>query len=106
MGGPIVKLDFVANDVVVASSDRSGEIFPAIVGLTLKHKGAWTNPPAGFSRILARAKVHDTNVESGAVGIWIGEPVYVGVVATDPFRPENARPGLGKDSQGPALMVG
>ncbi len=114
MGGPIVKLDFVANDVVVASSDRSGEIFPAIVGLTLKHKAAWTNPPAGFSRILARAKVRDTNVESGAIGIWVGMPVYIGVIAADPLAGEGtpANPGTfrilrsaGPDAR-PELKVG
>ncbi|KAB2654549.1 MAG: hypothetical protein DVB31_16530 [Verrucomicrobia bacterium] len=94
-GGPIVRVDFVANDVVVASSDLSGQPFPAVIGLTVRHKAVWTNPPAGFSRLQARATVRGAAVASAVATVGVGEAAWVGVVATDPFAGEGtpANPG-------------
>ncbi len=55
IGGPITVVDFLADGVVVATSDLSGQIFPAIVGLTVEHTATWANPPPGVHVIVAQA---------------------------------------------------
>lgn len=47
MGGPLTLVEFLADGVVVARSDRSGDIFPTVIGLKVLHRAVWETPTTG-----------------------------------------------------------
>ena len=55
LGPPITQVEFLANGVVVAVSDRSGEVFPQVIGLEVTHQAVWYTPSSGVSVFKARA---------------------------------------------------
>lgn len=55
MGGPLTLVEFLADGVIVARSDRSGDIFPAVIGLKVLHRAVWENPSLGVHVLEARA---------------------------------------------------
>lgn len=55
MGGPLTLVEFLADGVIVARSDRSGDIFPAVIGLKVLHRAIWETPSPGVHVLEARA---------------------------------------------------
>jgi hypothetical protein len=73
MGGPLTVMDFLADGVVVARSDRSGEVFPAVIGLKVLHRAVWQDPSPGVHVLQARA-VRDQQIvaKSDPVRVIVG----------------------------------
>jgi hypothetical protein len=84
-GAPLTVVEFVADDQVVATSDRSNEIFPGVIGLRIPHKAAWPNAPVGVHVVWARALVGDRVVARS-------EPIRVIVQESDPLPPVTTPP--------------
>jgi len=85
-GGPLTRVEFLAGDEVVAVSDRSGDVFPAVIGLAVPHKAAWSKAAAGIHVIRARVVVQRAVVaESEPVRIVVTE----GVEPPPPPTPTN-----------------
>ena len=76
-GGPLVYVEFVVDGRVVGVSDRSGDVFPAVLGLKVPHKAAWPTPVAGVHVVQARALVGKAIVaESAPIRVIVaGAPV-------------------------------
>lgn len=75
-GGPLTRVEFLAGDVVVAVSDRSGDVFPTVIGLAVPHKAAWPKATAGVHVIRARAVVQrEVVAQSEPVRIVVTEGV-------------------------------
>lgn len=73
MGPPITQVEFLANGVVVAVSDRSGEVFPQVIGLEVTHQAVWYIPPSGVHVLKARAlRSGQTLVQSKPVRVVVG----------------------------------
>ncbi len=93
-GGPLTYVEFVVDGRVVGISDRSGDIFPAVLGLKVPHKAEWPKPVAGVHVVQARALVGKAIVaESAPIRVIVaggdgaGLPV-VHLVATRPTTSE------------------
>jgi hypothetical protein len=103
-GGPLTRVEFLAGDEVVAVSDRSGDVFPAVIGLAVPHKAAWTKATAGVHVIRARAVVQrEVVAQSQSVRIVVTEgaepppppppvPTNSPVVALMATRPTTSEP--------------
>lgn len=93
-GGPLVYVEFVVDGRVVGVSDRSGEIFPAVLGLKVSHKAAWPTPVSGVHVIQARAlKGLVVVAESAPIRVIVAGPTGEGspliqIVATRPTTSE------------------
>lgn len=84
-GAPITVVEFLANDQVVAKSDRSQEVFPGVIGLRVPHKAAWPDAPVGIHILHARALVDGQIVARSA-------PIRMVVQQSDPLPPPPALP--------------
>lgn len=56
-GDPLTHVEFVVDGRVVGVSDRTGEIFPAVLGLKVAHKAGWPTPAPGTHVVQARVLV-------------------------------------------------
>lgn len=65
-GGPLTYVEFVVDGRVVGISDRSGDVFPTVLGLKVPHKVEWPTPAAGTHVIQARALVGKAIVAESA----------------------------------------
>lgn len=75
-GGPLTQVEFLAGDQVVAVSDRSGDVFPTVVGLAVAHKAVWTKATVGVHVIRAQAVVRGEVVaQSDPVKVVVQERV-------------------------------
>lgn len=75
-GPPLTVVEFLVDDVVVSTSDRSGDIFPTVLGLAVPHKGAWPNPAAGVRVLRARALVDKKVVaETAAIRVTVRDSI-------------------------------
>ena len=84
-GAPIAVVEFLANDQVVAKSDRSHEVFIGVIGLRVPHKASWPNAPVGIHVLHARALVDGQIVARSA-------PIRMVVQESDPLPPPPVLP--------------
>jgi Calx-beta domain len=95
-GGPLTRVEFLAGDEVVAVSDRSGDVFPTVIGLAVPHKAAWPKAAVGVHVIRARAVVQRAVVAQS-------EPVRI--VVTEGVEPPPPPPPVPTNGPVVALMA-
>lgn len=79
-GAPLTVVEFLADEQVVATSDRSLEVFPGVIGLRVPHKAAWPKAPIGIHVLQARA-IADGQVVARSI------PIRIVIQESDPLPP-------------------
>lgn len=96
MGGPITVVEFLADGEVVAKSDRSGDLFPTVIGLKVPHRAVWNQPAPGIRVLSARGLRGTTTVaKSEPIRVLVGDTVPPVDPPVIPFIPPNPPPTAG-----------
>lgn len=95
-GGPITVVEFLADGEVVARSDRSGDLFPTVIGLKVAHRAVWDQPVPGIRVLTARGLRGATTVaKSEPIRVLVGDPAPPIQPPVIPIIPPNPPPGAG-----------
>ena len=91
LGGPLTVVEFLADGVVVARSDRSGDVFPAVIGLKVLHRAVWETLTAGVHVLEAQAlRGSQAVAKSNPVRVIVGAQPPPVDPPVDPPTPQGA----------------